>query len=109
MKRSKSTHSSPSPFTFDNLEDQTSHALKTLRLLERVCEAHHTSNFTFDDEDVDAMAILLYDSRLLLEPLDLPGVAGALHIGKFAMVQDAESTRPMIACAKCSQEKRKEA
>ena len=104
MKRSQSTHSTPSPFTFDNLEDQTSHALHTLRVLERMFEGSQT--FEFMDEDFEAMAGLLYDTRLFLEPLDLRGVAGALQIGEFAIVQDKGAKRPTIACARCSGEAR---
>jgi hypothetical protein len=100
----ESTHSTPSTFKFDNLEDQTSHALHILRAVQQMCEGNHTFDFT--GEDLEAMSALLDQAMLLLEPLDLRGVAGALHIEKFAMVQDKGAKRPTIACARCSGEAR---
>jgi hypothetical protein len=92
------------PFAFDNLEDQTAHALNILRILElTLMEGNNTLAFT--DEDVDAMAGLLASANTLLEPLDIQGVAGALQLGDFAIVADGDKRRPTIACAKCSQEK----
>ena len=110
-KTPKSKHSTPSTFTFDNLEDQTAHALNTLRILELTL-MEGNNNLAFTEEDVDAMAGLLARANTLLEPLDLQGVAGALQLGDFAIVQTKGSGRPTIACARCSQEKgvsRKEA
>lgn len=94
----------PSPYTFDSLEDQTAHALHTLRVLERMCEGSQT--FELEDEDYEAIAGLLFDTRLFLEPLDLRGVAGALHIKKFTIVAPPKGKRgrPTIVCTRCSQE-----
>jgi len=100
---SKSKQSTPSTFQFDSLEDQTSHALHILRALERMCEGEQ--NFEIESEDLEAVAGLLFQARMLLEPLDLQGVAGALETKKFTIAQAGESGRPTIACAKCSQEK----
>lgn len=103
MKRSEATQSTPSTFQFDNLEDQTSHALHILRALGYMCEGNPT--FEFTGEDFEAMGGLLDQARLLLEPLDLRGVAGALHTEKFTMVPRGDSGDLQIACARCSQEK----
>jgi len=96
--------SAPDTFKFHDLEDQTNHALNTLQILElTLMEGNNTMALT--DEDLSAMAGLLFSARLFLEPLDLRGVAAALHFGDFSMVRKNGSGRPTIACAKCSQEK----
>lgn len=93
----------PSTFQFDSLEDQTSHALHTLRILGYMFEGNYP--FEFTDQDYEAMAGLLFDARQFLEPLDLRGVAGALANKRFTLVHDPKLRRPTIACTQCSQEK----
>lgn len=103
-EKGKSKQSAPSPYTFDTLEDQTFYALYTLRMLQRVLDSHHSTDAVFEDEDFFAMSSLVYHAQLFLEPLDLPGVAGALATKKFTIVHDTKSRRPTIACTRCSQE-----
>jgi hypothetical protein len=103
-----SKHSTPTTFKFDGLEEQTAHALNILRILELTL-MEGNNNFAFTDEDLDAMAMLLANTNSLLKPLDLRGVAGALELGQFAIVQTKDSRRPTIACARCDVSGGKEA
>lgn len=104
-EKGKSKQSTPSPFTFDTLEDQTFYALYTLRMLQRVLDSHHDTDAVFEDEDFFAMSSLVYHAQQFLEPLDLPGVAAELALGRFTLVPNTHSGEPSIACTRCSQEK----
>lgn len=95
----------PSSFAFENLEEQTSHALSLLRLLERVCMDQHDTNLQLSDEELDDMAMLLSYSRKWLEPLDLVGVASGLDVKQFTMMHSEGHSQPSIVCTRCSQER----
>ena len=103
-KRSRSHHVKPLRFMFESFGQQTSVALNILRLLERVCEDHHTTSSEFDIEEVDAMALLLYHANLFLRPLDIPGVAAAMDYGRFTMIQPIHGRALSIGCARCDKD-----